>query len=233
MKRKFTLVTLISLIVLGFVLPVNAQEEAEPASPFSVGADVVSSYVWRGTKYSGPAIQPSIEYSISGFTIGTWGSFGFADEVAEADLYASYGFDFGLSLGLTDYYYQHGSAGEYKYFQYSGDTANHAFEINVGYEIKGVSISGNYILNDASKGGAGSQGGDKYFELGYAFKNFNVFVGAGDGWHTSNGNFNLCNIGIGTSKEVKITDSYSLPVSGSVVLNPEKEQFNIVVGISF
>jgi len=69
--------------------------------------------------------------------------------------------------------------------------------------------------------------------LGYTFKYFNVFVGAGDGWHTSDGDFGLCNIGIGTSKEVKITDSYSLPVSGSVVLNPEREEFNIVVGISF
>jgi len=228
MKRRITLVTLIGLMILGLFVSVKAQDEAEPTTPFSVGADIVSSYVWRGTKYSGPAIQPSVEYSISGLTIGTWGSFGFNDQVAEADLYASYGFDFGLSLGLTDYYYQGN-----KYFQYTGDTASHAFELNLGYEIKGFTIGANYIFNDASKGGPANYGGDKYFELGYTFKYFNVFVGAGDGWHTSDGDFGLCNIGIGTSKEVKITDSYSLPVSGSVVLNPEREEFNIVVGISF
>jgi len=115
MKRRITLVTLIGLMILGLFVSVKAQDEAEPTTPFSVGADIVSSYVWRGTKYSGPAIQPSVEYSISGLTIGTWGSFGFNDQVAEADLYASYGFDFGLSLGLTDYYYQGN-----KYFQYTG-----------------------------------------------------------------------------------------------------------------
>lgn len=221
-------ITIWTLMVIG-LLPVSlkAQEE-EKESPFSVGTDIVSSYVWRGTKFSGPAIQPCIEYSVSGLTIGTWGSFGFNDQVAEADLYASYAFDFGLSLGLTDYYYQGA-----KYFQYTDTTASHAFEVNLSYEIKSFSLSANYILNDAHAGGPANAGSDMYFELGYAFKYFDVFVGAGDGWHTSDGEFNLCNVGIGTSKEVKITDSYSLPLFGQVVLNTEKEEFNIVVGVSF
>jgi len=207
---------------------VFAQEEVESESPFSVGADVVSSYVWRGSKFSGPAIQPFVEFSLGGLTLGSWGSYGFADQVAETDLYLSYGFDFGLSLGVTDYYYQ-----GYPYFDYSDTTASHAFEINAGYEISNFSISANYILNDAHAGGPANSGSDMYFELGYAFEHFDVFVGAGDGWHTSDGEFGLCNIGIGTSKDIKITESYSLPVFGQVILNPEKEEFNLVVGISF
>jgi hypothetical protein len=57
-------------------------------------------------------------------------------------------------------------------------------------------------------------------------------LGGGDGAHKVDGNFNICNIGIGTSKEIKITDSFSLPVSGAAILNPSSEQFYIVVGIS-
>ena len=34
-----------------------------------------------------------------------------------------------------------------------------------------------------------------YFQAGYAFKHFNIFAGAGDGWHTSDGKFALCNVG--------------------------------------
>lgn len=227
MKKRSLLLTLTTAILLGLVINVNAQE-TENSSPFSLGTDVVSSYVWRGTKFSGPAIQPYVEYSVGGFAIGSWGSFGFNDQVAEADLYLSYGFDFGLSLGLTDYYYQ-GSP----YFEYTDTTASHAFEINAGYEISNFSISANYILNDAHAGGPANSGSDMYFELGYAFEYFDVFVGAGDGWHTSDAEFMVCNIGIGTSKEIKITESYSLPVSGSVIVNPERESFHIVVGLSF
>jgi hypothetical protein len=44
--------------------------------------------------------------------------------------------------------------------------------------------------------------------------------------------FDICNIGISTSKEIKITDDFSLPVSGAAILNPSYEAFHIVVGIS-
>jgi hypothetical protein len=147
--------------------------------------------------------------------------------INEADLYLGYGFDFGLYIGLTDYYYQ-GSP----YFRYESDSASHAIEGNLSYEIGGFSIAANYIFNDASNG-AGSAGSDLYFEAGYSFKNFNIFVGAGDGWHTTDGEFGLVNVGLGASKEIKITDKYSLPVSGLVSWNPEAEAFNIVAAISF
>ncbi len=41
-------------------------------------------------------------------------------------------------------------------------------------------------------GTAGTTGGDMYFELGYAFKYFGIYLGAGDGWHTEDGEF--CNM---------------------------------------
>lgn len=233
-KMKFALLIAISAILLS-TSNLFAQEEVktEKESPFSLGTDIVTSYVWRGTKLSGPALQPSLEFSTGGLTIGSWGSFGFNDEVAEADLYASYGFDFGLSLGITDYYVQ-----GLPYFRYSSDSASHAFEINLAYEIKGFSISGNYIINDASNGGIGSVGGDTYIELAYSFKHFDVFVGAGNGWYTLEGpsegdEFAIVNIGMSASKELKFTDSFSLPISGAIILNPQTEVFNIVGTITF
>ncbi len=205
----------------------SAQEE-ESGSSFSTGADLFSNYIWRGTKLAvGPVIQPSVSFITSNFEIGAWGSVGFTSiEGAESDLYVSYSFPFGLSLGLTDYYFP-GTM----YFDYSDTTGSHAFEINAGFSAGGFSLSANFILNEA--GGAGSAGGDMYFEADYDFDYFNVFAGAGDGWHTSDGEFGLCNVGLGTSKELKITDGFSVPVNGSVILNPEQEQFYVVVGFSF
>jgi hypothetical protein len=238
MKTKLIIGTSVVLMLMIFSFaPANAQEE-EKTSPFSVGADLVSSYVWRGTKQgTGPNIQPSLKFTTGGLTLGSWGSYSFLDggDLKETDLYASYAFGFGLSVGVTDYYYQ-----GVPYFTYSGDTASHAFEVNLGYAIKSLSLSANYILNDASKGGPANKpgGGDIYVEAGYAFENFGVFVGAGNGWHSSdkdNGDdiFALCNIGLKTSKTLKVSDTFSIPVSGAISLNPDKEQLNLVVGFSF
>ncbi|MBN2523801.1 MAG: hypothetical protein JXB24_11050 [Bacteroidales bacterium] len=233
MKNFRTLILVVFITAVFAPITLNAQEEAakeEKGSPFSVGVDLVSSYVWRGSKYGGPSLQPYVEFGIAGFAIGAWGSFGIGppdETVNEADLYLGYIFDFGLSIGLTDYYYQGNP-----FFEYSDTISSHAFESNLTYEIGGFSIAANFIFND-THAGAGSSGDDIYFEAGYSFGNFNIFLGAGDGWHTTDGEFNICNIGIGTSKEIKITENFSLPVSGQVVLNPEAEEFNLVVGISF
>jgi uncharacterized protein (TIGR02001 family) len=230
MKRKELISGVIAILMASMIItPIHliAQDE-EKASPFDVGGDLVSSYLWRGTKFgTGPAIQPHLSFAVGGFEIGGWGSYCFtSDEGVEADLYASYGFDFGLSIGVTDYYYPGN-----EYFDYSPETGSHAIEINLGYEIKGFSIGANYIFNEA--GNAGSQGSDMYFELGYSFKYFGLLAGGGDGWHTADGDFNICNIGLTASKEISITDKFSLPVSGALIWNPDKEQFHVVVGVSF
>lgn len=96
-KKMFVLLMTVLLSV-----SLYAQED-EKKSPFSLGADVVSSYVWRGSKIgTGPNVQPWLKFSTGGFTLGAWGStsFHFDTDVAEMDLYTSYTFDFGLTVGL-------------------------------------------------------------------------------------------------------------------------------------
>lgn len=218
-----------SVIVLSILLTsVNLSAQDNSSISFDAGTDIVSNYIWRGTKFgTGPAVQPFIEFSAGNFTVGSWGSFGVTlDEAAEADLYLSYGFDFGLSVGLTDYYYP-GT----EYFDYSSASGSHGFEINLGYELEGISVGANYMLNEAP--GAGTAGGDMYFELGYSLNAVSLFVGAGNGWHTTTGDFALTNVGLSVSKELAITESFSLPLTGTVILNPETEQFYVVVGVSF
>lgn len=215
--KKNLFITASFLLLIAFTPNAKAQE-------FSTGVDLYSSYVWRGTNFSGPSVQPYVDFTAGGFSIGAWGSQGY-DGFQEMDLYLSYGFDFGLSLGLTDYYYP-GT----EFFDYSTETGAHAFEINAGFETGALSLSANYILNEA--GGAASAGGDMYYEVGVTAGSVDLFLGAGDGWHTPDGEFGLVNVGIGTSKDIVITDTFSLPLSGSAILNPTTEQFFIVVGIS-
>lgn len=212
---KFFAVAMVALVAA--TSSVKAQE-------FKASADLVSQYVWRGTSFSAVSIQPTLDFTSGGFSVGAWGSAGF-DGFLEADLYAKYAFGFGLTVGVTDYYYPGTS-----YFDFSKVSGGHGLELNLGYTTGGLSISGNYILNQA--GGAATAGGDKYFELGYAFEKFSIFAGAGDGWHTPDAKFALCNVGISTTKTIKFTDSFSLPLKASAILNPKTEQFFLVAGIT-
>jgi uncharacterized protein (TIGR02001 family) len=207
----------VAMVALVATSSVNAQE-------FKASADLVSSYVWRGTKFSDVSIQPTLDFTSGGFSVGAWGSAGF-DGFLEADLYAKYAFGFGLTVGVTDYYYPGTS-----YFDFSKASGGHGLEVNLGYTTGGLSLGANYILNQA--GGAATAGGDKYFEAGYAFEKFSIFAGAGDGWHTPDAKFAVCNVGISTTKTIKITDSFSLPLKATAVLNPKTEQFFLVAGIT-
>jgi hypothetical protein len=58
-------------------------------------------------------------------------------------------------------------------------------------------------------------------------------MGGGDGWNTKEGNFQLCNCGIGVSKELKLSDSFSLPLKGALIMNPNTEKLYLLVGLSF
>ena len=203
------------------------------AQELSVGLDFYNRYVFRGVDFGdSPSLQPSITFTAGNFTLGAWGAYSTGNGITnggfgEADLYASYAFDFGLSLGATSYYYPGTS-----WFELDEGVSSHAIELNLGYEVSNFSFAANYIVND-SREGAGAEGGDMYFELGYGAGPVDLFVGAGDGWHTTNGNFQVVNIGIGTSKDIQITETFAIPMSGAVILNPNSEQLHLVVGISF
>jgi hypothetical protein len=222
MKRLFIILLAATVNCVLIAQSVLAQEERK--TKFSAGADLYSSYIWRGSKFgTGPAIQPTVKFAAGGLTVGVWGSFD-ASGYQEADPYISYSFPFGLSLGITDYYYP-GLGGSF-----FADSSN-AYELNGGFTKGGFSISANYIINKAPL--PASAGSDKYFQASYAFSQVSVTVGAGDGWHTADGKFNVCNVAIGTSKEISITDRFSIPVSGQIVLNPDKKQLFLAVGFSF
>lgn len=213
---------------LAINLPLYSQEE-NPRH-FTAGADIYSSYIWRGTKNgTGPAMQPVMEFTTGSFTAGAWGSFDFQG-YQEVDLYVNFSLPSGLSFGLTDYY-----SPDLKYFDYSRESGSHAFELTAGFIKDDFSFEADYILNEA--GGIGSAGNDIYLQAGYSFDLFSVFAGAGNGWltydpDTGKNRFRLCNTGIEVSRTISITETFNIPVTGQLVFNPYREQLFIVVGFT-
>lgn len=213
MKKTNTLIAFILTAVC--TLTAKAQE----SSSWTTGVDLYSSYVWRGAKFgSGPALQPTVKYSNGGFSIGAWGNYCFStNEATEADLFANYGFSLGgkstLTLTATDYYFPTS-----EYF----DGNSHYFEPMVSIGLGNLSLAAAYMTNAE----------DTYIEAGYTAGAVTLFAGAGNGQYTKDASLNFCNLGIRTSKSIKISDSFSIPVNGAVILNPSTEQLHIVVGIS-
>jgi uncharacterized protein (TIGR02001 family) len=230
--KKILMITASVLLLMTFIPFANAQEE-EKESLWNAGLDIYSSYIWRGLKFgTGVAFQPSVDFTAGGFTVGAWGSFSTgSEEAAEADLYAGYSFSLGekISLGITvtDYYFPGNAyfAGESHYIEPLVSLGIGAFTFTAAY-MEGM---GDDAINSTS---------DVYLQAAFTKGIVSLTVGGGDGQYSieeddEEDKFAISNIGIGIAKEIKITDSFGLPLSGAVILNPSSEQLYVVVGISF
>jgi hypothetical protein len=219
MKQKQMKKSLVLMLMVLVTLTMTVMAQ-ETKSSVTATADFVSSYIWRGSKFgNGPAIEPTVKFTSGGFTVGAWGNYCFSDnEADETDFFASINFG-KVNLGLSKYYFVGTS-----FFK----TDNHAFEVNGGLSLGNFSLSANYILNEA----AGAKGGDTYIEASLTAGNVNIFAGAGNGWYTPTSNFNLCNVGLKVSRNIAITDRFTLPISGSLILNPATEQLFLVAAFT-
>ena len=190
-----------------------------------LGADVVSSYVWRGTQFgSGAHIQPWVSLSAGDLEVGAWGSFPTTANGGgnELDLYASYSFGkFGLTL--TNYSFP-GEGGAYTEGEglFEGDY----LEISGSAELGPINLMVGYFTEVEAL----------YIEAAFSAGPVDVAIGygddSGDAWYV-NGGSGLCNISLGGSKDIKITEDYTLPLFGSFVYNPDSEAAFLVFGMSF
>jgi hypothetical protein len=226
MKKMYNYIV-ISLFVLSFGT-VSAQVSV------SGGADFVTRYVWRGLDFGNSfSVQPSLALSAGGFEAGFWGSYPFTNTSngsEEMDLYLGYAVgDF--SVIVTDYYFPNSGL---KYGKYKEPGA-HTIEVGLSYggsEAFPISIAAYMnVYNDDDN--------TIYFELGYSTEvsdvGIDLFVAGtpgGDGAYYGTTDFNLINIGITASKEISITDQFSLPIFSSYVLNPNLEVAYLIFGLS-
>jgi hypothetical protein len=210
---KFTLLTIVAL------LSTNISYSQD------FGADLVSSYVWRGTQFgSGSHIQPYMDIGSGNLTGGVWGSFPTSAKGGgnELDLWVSY--DFGpLALTITNYTFP-GEGGVYSKDEglFNGDYT----ELSASTSIGGVDLSAGYFTEVEAL----------YIELGTSIGVVDVALGYGDDQSDpfyADGGSGLVNMSFSGSKDIQISDSYALPVFGSFIINPEAETAFLVFGISF
>lgn len=239
MKTNSTKLLLMSLLILLSANFLKAQE-------IGVGVDLVSRYIWRGFDLgaNAPSIQPTVKYVNGGLTAGFWGAYSLANpaNLEEIDIYASYSFGLGesgsaLSLGITDYTNPNSGVrmGSFANFDDVDGPGAHYIELNAGFtgpESFPLSLSFNMFLHNIADNPV-------YFQIGYATSvgevPLSLFLGGtpSDNAYYGTTGFSLINVGFTASKSIKVTDSFSIPMFGSVSLNPASEKMFYVLGVSF
>lgn len=224
-------------IIIGATTVANAQEKWEA----SVGADLVSSYIWRGQDLGGVSIQPSISIAKSGFSLTAWGSVGFdkpdyaeGKDLQEIDLTLGYEIK-GFSIAVTDYYLNE----ESKYFNYSSHSSPHVFEATLGYDFGPVALcwNTNFAGNDYYKAD-GKRAYSTYIEASAPFKisgiDFCAEVGLTpwEGMYSEGSDFCVTNLGIKAAKDIQITKSFTIPVFAKLTFNPRTEGAYFAFGLS-
>ena len=213
-----------------------AQEKVET----TICGDVVSSYIWRGQDLGNVSLQPTLGIGYKGISLVAWGSVGLSDpsDTKEFDMTLGYNIG-GFNIGITDYWFNTGLDPENRYFKYDAHGTNHVFEANVGYDFGLASLQ--WFTNIAGNDGVNKDGKraySSYFELSVPFKLATVDWTATGGvvpystdFYGTDG-FAVTNLALKATKEIKITDTFSVPIFGQVVANPCSRKAYLVMGFT-
>lgn len=206
---------------------------------FSLNADFVSRYVWRGLLFSPtPNIQPYATFTSNNISVGAWSSYGLAENYAEVDLFISYQFN-KFTLTISDYYAPADETDptSYKYFEFGSKKTQHAVEGSILYSVNdhlGATLGTFFYGNDRDS--VGDNYYSTYLELAYAFSLneniFSVFLGGtvDEGYYADEAA--VVNAGVSFSRNLDLSDKLSIPLSGSVIFNPKLENVFFVFKIT-
>ena len=240
-----------------------AEINSSSSARVTFGADLVSRYLFRGKDFgNSPAIQPNVAFSVAGFKICAWGSYGFVPysqkvndstvvnmgNYAEFDPSLCYTLK-GFTLSVTDYFFPNGlTQNKNNYFDYRSNTTGHSFELSLAYSGPDkfpVQLFAGTMIYGADKGkdadgtwGLGTKNNySTYFEAAYPFtvKGIGIkpFIG---GIPFGSGWYGptagIINTGITVSKTIQVTKDFGIPVYASVVANPQTQCIFFVFGLT-
>ena len=230
----------IALFALGLVMSLAtfAQDEVEA----TISGDIVSQYIWRGQDLGNAAIQPTLGIAYKGLSLSAWGSYGIAnsDDTKELDLTLTYTIC-GFNIGITDYWTNDGGDPDARYLKYEAHSTNHVFEANVGYDFGFASLQ--WYTNFAGDDGLNKDGKraySSYFEAIVPFKlatvdwtaTAGVVPYATDYYNEWTSGFSFTNVALKASKDIKITDTFSVPIFAELSANPRTQKAYLVLGLT-
>jgi hypothetical protein len=220
----------------------STTNSSDDSLSFSLNADFVSRYLWRGLPLSSnPNIQPYASLSYKGLSLVAWASYGISTSYAETDLSLTY--EIGqFTFAINDYYvFSDDSLQNYNYFNCKKNQTLHSLEgsiIYAGPESFPISLTAATIFAGADDiDGNGKNDYSTYLEVAYTATisqiPLKLFVGGTPQKGLYSDDANVINVGINAIKTIKVSDTFELPVTGSLVVNPNLKTMFFVFGITF
>jgi len=229
--------TRVKILVIAILMsgPVFAQDK--PAFTITPSADLVSNYVWRGVYQSGVSIQPSLTASWNGLSLSAWGSTDFSTLGKEFDLTLGYE-NSGFLVAVTDYWW------EGEGFRYGDYSKYHYFEGTIGYHF-GEKVPLGLMWNtmfgmDGDRNEKGEKMYSTYIEATYDFSVKDIYLTAAIGVSPWTGmyhregkdGFALCAISLRVTKDLKITNSFELPIFVEATVAPNQDNVFLTFGLT-
>ena len=230
------------IVLFAFMLIAGATAYAQEAEKIetTIKADFVNQYIWRAIDMGSVAVQPTLGVGYKGLSLSAWGSYGLtnSDDVKEFDLILAYTLG-KFNVGITDYWFSEGLDPDGRYFKYGAHGTNHVFEANVGYDFGPVALQ--WYTNFAGNDGftkKGKRAYSSYFEATVPFTLAKIdwsatagFVPYATTFYGTTG-FAVTNLTLRATKDIKITDSFSIPIFGQVTGNPCSQKAYLVFGFT-
>lgn len=220
------------IAVMTATVSIKAQDKVEA----NISADITSQYIWRGVECGQVSLQPTLGLAYKGLSLTAWGNVGLSvpEDVKEFDLTLGYEVG-GFNVGITDYYFNTNP----HYFNYKSEETSHMYEGFASYDFGVASIAWYTVF----AGCDGTNGSDKrayssYFEANVPFRlaglDWNATVGLVPYTSSLYGadGFSVTNIALKATKELHITDSFTLPVFAGINTNPESKQAHFLFGFT-
>ncbi|MBO7498971.1 MAG: hypothetical protein J6T64_07250 [Bacteroidaceae bacterium] len=228
------------IVLFAMGLAVSAAALAQEKVETTISGDVVSSYIWRGQDLGHVSLQPTLGIGYKGLSLSAWGSVGLSDPSDTKEFDLTLGYTIGrFNIGITDYWFNSGLDPENRYFKYDAHGTNHVFEANVGYDFGFVGLQ--WFTNFAGNDGMNNDGKraySSYVELSVPFKLATVDWTATAGavpfstdFYGTDG-FAVTNLALKATKDIQVTETFSVPVFGQVVANPCSQKAYLVIGFT-
>ncbi len=226
----FSICLLVSTITL-------AQEKEK--LKVEIESDFVTSYLWRGQELAATSIQPSLFLSYRGLGIELWASHELEgkEKYSEIDLTVAYKTG-GFLFFIRDIF---GGEKDYMkdcYFNY-GNKTNHTFEGTIGYDFGPIKLLWNTTF--AGYDGVNNSGKRAYSSYAEAEIPFRLsgidFMGSiGIVPYASTllkaKGFAVTCLQLKAKKDIKITDSFCLPIFLETAANPATSNFYVSFGFT-
>ncbi len=234
------------LFLLLFPILLSAQSET-PKVTSDVNLKFTSRHYWRGIPVSSaPCFEGSLSVKTSGFEVGYWGGYAFDNTYSEFDFYTSYSIG-NFKVSVWDLYVinDENNLSSYhpnqKYFNFDQKTTSHNFDVTLAYQFGEkfpLSIAISSMVWGADRDAQGDQRYSTYLELGYPVQlnekdKLNFFMGTvlNNDESAYGDSFGVVHTGVTGTRKVKITDSFSMPVSATIAINPQKEIGFLILAI--